>query len=87
MKADRPVPSSASHSAKHEEKKDAEPATQEVQETDFVVDAAKHEDEKEAGHATREVHENDVVVGADPRNTNIIAIAAPKRAEEALKAT
>jgi hypothetical protein len=28
------------------------------------------------------VHENDFVVGADPGNTNIITIAAPKRAED-----
>jgi hypothetical protein len=42
----------------------------------------KHEDEKEAGPATQKVQDNDFVVGADPGNTNIITIAAPKRAED-----
>jgi hypothetical protein len=40
LRADRPVPSSASPSAKHEEKKVADPATQKVQDNDFVVGAA-----------------------------------------------
>ena len=36
---DRPVPPSASRSAKHEENKQADPATQKMQENDFVVRA------------------------------------------------
>jgi hypothetical protein len=67
---------------KDEEKKEAVPATQEVQDNDFVIGATKHEDEKEAGPATQKVQDNDFVVGADPGNTNIITIAAPKRAED-----
>jgi len=42
----------------------------------------KHEDEKEADLETQKVQDNDFVVGADPGNTNIITIAAPKRAED-----
>ena len=42
----------------------------------------KHEENKEAGPATQEVQENDLVVGLDPGSTNILAIAAPKRAED-----
>jgi len=54
LKANRPVPSSASPLRKHAEKKEADPATQKVQDNDFVV-------------------------GADPGDTNIIAIAVSKR--------
>jgi len=57
LKADRPVPPSAAPSTSHAEKKEADPATQEVQDNDFVV-------------------------GADPGNTNIITIAAPKPGED-----
>jgi len=39
LKKDRPVPPSASRSAKHEENKQADPATQKVQDNDFVVGA------------------------------------------------
>jgi len=42
----------------------------------------KDEAKKEAGPATQEVAHNDLVVDADPGNTNIITIAAPKRAED-----
>jgi hypothetical protein len=42
----------------------------------------KDEEKKEAGIETQKVQDNDFVVGADPGNTNIIAIAAPKRAED-----
>ena len=41
-----------------------------------------HEDERKAGPATQEVEANNFMVGADPGNTNIITIAAPKRAED-----
>jgi len=44
--------------------------------------ATKDEDEKKADLATQKVHENNIVVGADPGNTNIINIAAPKGAED-----
>jgi len=39
LKKDRPVPPSASRSAKHEGNKQADPATQKMQENDFVVGA------------------------------------------------
>jgi len=52
-----------------------------VEGNDFIVDAAKNEEKKAAGPVTQKVHENDFVVDADPGNTNIITIAAPKRAE------
>jgi len=57
LKKDRPVPPSAAPITKDEEKEQADPVTQEVQDNDFVV-------------------------CADPGNTNIITIAAPKRAED-----
>jgi len=66
---------------KHEENKEEDPTTQKVRDNDFVVGTAKDEDGKEAGPATQRVHANDFVVGADPGNTNIITIPAPKRAE------
>jgi hypothetical protein len=47
-----------------------------------VLPSAKHEDEKGADPATQEVQDNDFVAGADSGNTNIITIAAPKRAED-----
>jgi hypothetical protein len=68
--------------AKDEDEKDADPATQEVENNDFMVDVTKHEENKDAGPATQKVQDNDFVVGADPGNTNIITIAAPKRAED-----
>jgi hypothetical protein len=55
---------------------------QEVQDNVHVVYVTKDEDEKEADPETRKVQDNDFVVGADPGNTNIITIAAPKRAED-----
>jgi len=67
---------------KHEDEKEADPATQKVQDNDFVVDATKHEDEKEADPATQKVQDNDIVVGTAPGNTNIITIPVPKRAED-----
>jgi len=82
LKKDRPVPPSAAPVTKDEENKEEDPAMQEVEDNDFVVDEAKHEDEKEAGLETQKVHENDFVVGADPGNTNFIAVAVPKRAED-----
>jgi hypothetical protein len=55
LKADRHIVPSASPVTKHEDEKQADPATQEVQDTGFGG-------------------------GADPGMTNIITIAAPKRA-------
>jgi len=57
LKADRHVPPAALPSAKHEDEKEEDPATQEVEDNEFIVDA-------------------------DPGNTNIIAIAAPKCGED-----
>jgi len=68
--------------AKNEDEEEAGPATQKVQDNDFVFDAAKDEEKKEADPATQKVEDNDFVVAADPGNTNIITIAAPKRAED-----
>jgi len=75
LKKDRSVPLSASPVTKDAENKAADPATQEVEDNDLVVDAVKQEDEKEAGPATQKVQGNDFVVGADPENTSIITIA------------
>jgi hypothetical protein len=68
--------------AKDEDEKEADPATQVVQDDYLAVDAVKHEEKKEAGPVTEKVQDNDFVVGADPGNTNITTIAAPKRAED-----
>jgi len=65
-----------------EDEKEAGPATQEVQANDFVVGAAMHKDENEEDPAAQKVQDNDFVVGADPGNTNIITIVAPKRTED-----
>jgi len=65
-----------------EDEKEAGAATQEVQANDFVVGVAMHEDEKEEDPAAQKVQDNDFVVGADPGNTNIITIVAPKRTED-----
>jgi len=43
----------------------------------------KRGDEKEAYLATQDVEDNDFVIGTNPGNTNIVTIAAPKRAEVA----
>jgi len=59
FKTDRPVLPSAEPVTKHGEKEKEDPATQQVEDNDFVV-------------------------GADPGNTNIITIAAPKRAEDVI---
>jgi len=67
---------------KHGDEKDADPATQKVQDNDLVVDATKHEENNKAGSEKQKVQDNDFIVGADPGNTNIIAVAAPKRAED-----
>jgi len=82
LKRDRSVPPSAAPVTKDEENKEEDPAMQEVEDNDFVVDEAKHEEKKEAGPATQKVHEDDFVFGADPGNTNFIAVAVPKRAED-----
>jgi hypothetical protein len=107
LKTDRPVPPLASPVTRDEDKKTADPAMQEVEDNDLVVDvtkdedkkeadpamqevedsyivvrATKHEEKKEAGLETQKVHDDDFVVGADPRNTKIITIAAPNRAED-----
>jgi len=42
LKKDRPVPPSANH----EDEKEADPVTQEVEDNDFMVGAAKHKDGK-----------------------------------------
>jgi hypothetical protein len=81
LKAARPVPSSAAPVTKDEENKDADPATQEAEDDDVVVDVTRYEDEKEADCATQKRQYNDFVVGADPGNTNVTAIAVPRRAE------
>jgi len=78
----RPAPPSASPSATHEDEKEADLATQEVQDSGFIAGAAKHEDEKEADLATQEVEDIDFVVGTDPGDANIITIAVSKRAED-----
>ena len=70
------------YAANHEDEEEADPVTQEVEENDLVVDVAKHEGKKEADPTMQKVQENDFVVGVDPGNTNIITIAAPKRAED-----
>jgi len=67
---------------KDEDGKEADPVMQEVQDNAFMVGAAKHEENKKAGPETQKVQDNDLVVGAGPGNTNIITIAAPKRAED-----
>jgi len=107
LRADRPIVPSASPSPKHEEKKEADPATQEAQDNELVVGSAKHEENNKADPATQEVQDNELVagsakheennkadpatqevqdnelvVGTDPWNTNIVTIAAPKRAED-----
>jgi len=81
LKRARPVAPSAAPVTKDEDKEEAGPATQEVEDNDLVVGAAKHEENKEEDPATQEVENNDFVVGADPGNTNIITIAVPQRAE------
>jgi len=68
--------------AKDEENEKEDPAMQQVQDNVHVVEVTKDEDEKEADPETRKVQDNDFVIGADPGNTNIITIAAPKRAED-----
>jgi len=64
LKKDRPVPPSAAPVTKHEEKKEADPVMQEVQDNDLVVDVTKDEDEKEADPATQEVENSNFVVNA-----------------------
>jgi len=60
LKRDRPVPPSANH----EDEKEADLATQEVEDNDLVVGVTKDEDEKEEDPATQEMQDNDLVVGA-----------------------
>jgi hypothetical protein len=62
LKKDRPVPPSAAPVTKHEEKKEADPVMQEVQDNDLVVDVTKDEDGKEADPVVQEVQDNDLVV-------------------------
>jgi hypothetical protein len=64
LKKDRPVPPSAAPVTKDEEKEEAGPVAQEVQDDDLVVGAAKHEDEKEADPVMQEVQDNAFMVGA-----------------------
>ena len=45
-------------------KQKEDPATQEVEDNEFVVDVAKDRDEEEADSATQEVQDNDLVVDA-----------------------
>jgi hypothetical protein len=71
LKRDRPVLPSAAPATKDEDKKEAAPVTQEVEDSDFLVDAAKDEDKKEAELATQEVEHNDLVVDADPGNASV----------------
>jgi len=78
LKTNRPVPPVT----KHEEKKDAGPAMQEVEDNDLVVDATKHEENNKAAPATQKVQDIDVVVGADSGNTKIITMAVPMHAED-----
>jgi len=66
LKADRPVRPSASSSANHEENKEADPATQEVEENDFMVGAAKHEDGMEAGPSPQDIEDNDLSLAQTP---------------------
>jgi hypothetical protein len=80
LKTDRPAPPVA----KDEGTKKEDPATHEVHDNGFVVDAAKHREKKEVDRATQKVHDNGFVVGADPGNTNIITVAVPKRAEDSV---
>jgi len=82
LKRDRPVPPSAAPVTKDQENKEVYPATQEVEDRDLVVDMTKDEEREEADLATQEVQDYDLVVGADPGNTNVLTIAAPKRAED-----
>jgi len=64
LKKDRPVPPSAAPVTKDEEKGESDPATQEVENNELVVDAVKDQDEKGAEPATQKVQDNDLVVGA-----------------------
>jgi hypothetical protein len=82
LKADRPVPPSAAPVTTDAENKEADSATQEVEDYDLVVDAGKDEDEKNADPVMQKVQDNDFVVGADPGNTNIMNIAVPRRGED-----
>jgi hypothetical protein len=52
-----------------------------------ITNDRKHEDDKEADLATKKVQDNGSVVHADPGNTNIITIAAPKRGEDGTDGT
>jgi len=81
-KKDWPVPPSAAPVTMDEENKEEDPVMQEVEDNDLVVGAAEHEEKKDADPDTQKVQDNDFVVDADPGNTNIITIAAPKRAED-----
>jgi hypothetical protein len=69
LKIDRSFPPSASPVTKHEDEKESDPAMQEVEDNDLVVDAEKHEDETDADPAMQKVQGNEFVVGADPGNT------------------
>ena len=70
LKKDRQVPPSAAPLTKHEGEKEADSATQEVQDNDLVVDAARHEDEKKADPVMQEVEGNDLVVRATKHQEN-----------------
>jgi len=64
LKKDRPVPHSAAPVTKDAENKEADAATQKLQDNDFMVDAAKDDDEKEAVPETEEMEDEDFVVRA-----------------------
>jgi hypothetical protein len=70
LKRDRPVPHSAAPVTKDQENKEVYPATQEVEDNDFLVDVAKDGDEKEAEPATQEVEDNKLVVDAAKHEEN-----------------
>jgi len=64
LKKDRPVPPSAAPVTKDEEKEEAGPVAQEVQDDDLVVGVTKDEEMEEAGPVAQEVQDNAFMVGA-----------------------
>jgi hypothetical protein len=82
LKRDRPVPPSAAPVTKDEEKEEAGPATQEVDDNDLVVGAAEHEDEKEADPVMQEVEDNGFIVGAVKHDENKKADPATQKVQD-----
>jgi len=80
--ADRPIVPSASPSPKHEEKKEADPATQEVQDNELVVGSAKHEENNKADPATQEVQDNELVAGSAKHEENNKADPATQEVQD-----